>query len=112
MQISLQSDVWLQSYEGFDNAKDNIKQRNLNTVFWQYLKYNMADIRLIPLDHVTLMSLVNPCHIKKGTLKYHQGICDASQQKVPSAARLILRHWARYLVKYKEEKDGVFKQNK
>ena len=24
--------IWLQSYEGFDNAKNNMKQRNLNTV--------------------------------------------------------------------------------
>ena len=29
----LQLDIWLQSYEGFDNVKNNIKQRNLNTVF-------------------------------------------------------------------------------
>ena len=29
----LQLDVWLQSYEEFDNAKNNIKQRNLNPVF-------------------------------------------------------------------------------
>ena len=33
MQAPLQLDIWLQSYEGFDNAKNNIKQRNLNTVF-------------------------------------------------------------------------------
>ena len=33
MQTSLQLDIWLQSYEGFDNAKNNKKQRNLNTVF-------------------------------------------------------------------------------
>ena len=33
MQIPLQLDIWLQSYEGFVNAKNNIKQRNLNTVF-------------------------------------------------------------------------------
>ena len=26
-------DIWLQSYEGFDNAKINIKERNLNTAF-------------------------------------------------------------------------------
>ena len=28
----LQLDIWLQNYEGFVNAKNNIKQRNLNTV--------------------------------------------------------------------------------
>ena len=33
MQTPLQLDIWLQSYEGFDNAKNNMKQRNSNTVF-------------------------------------------------------------------------------
>ena len=33
MQTPLQLDVWLQSYEEFVNAKNIIKQRNLNTVF-------------------------------------------------------------------------------
>ena len=33
MQTPLQSDIWLQSYEGFVNAKNNVKQRNLNTIF-------------------------------------------------------------------------------
>ena len=33
MQTPLQLDIWLQSYEGFGNAKNNIMQRNLNTVF-------------------------------------------------------------------------------
>ena len=33
MQTPLQLDIWLQSYDGFDNAKNNMKQRNLNTGF-------------------------------------------------------------------------------
>ena len=33
MQTPLQLDIWLQSYEWFINGKNNIKQRNLNTVF-------------------------------------------------------------------------------
>ena len=33
MQTSLQLDFWSQSYEGFVNAKNNIKRRNLNAVF-------------------------------------------------------------------------------
>ena len=33
MQTPLQLDIWLQSYEEFVNAKNNIKQRNWNTVF-------------------------------------------------------------------------------
>ena len=49
MQTPLQMNIWLQSYEGFVNAKNNIKQWS----FCPYLKNNIADIRLIPLDHVT-----------------------------------------------------------
>ena len=33
MQTPLQMDIWLQSYEEFASAKNNIKQRNLSTVF-------------------------------------------------------------------------------
>ena len=33
MQTPLQLDIWLQSYEGFDKAKNNMKQRNLNTIY-------------------------------------------------------------------------------
>ena len=33
IQTPLQLDIWLQSYEGFVNAKNNTKQKNLNTVF-------------------------------------------------------------------------------
>ena len=45
-------DICIQSYEEFVNAKNNLKQNNLKTVFCQYLKNNVFDIRLIPLDHV------------------------------------------------------------
>ena len=45
--------IWLQSYEEFVNAKNNIKTKEFEHCFCQYLKNNMADIRLIPLDHVT-----------------------------------------------------------
>ena len=33
MQTPLQLDIWLQSYEEFVNTKNNIEQKNLNTVF-------------------------------------------------------------------------------
>ena len=33
IQTPLQLEIWLQSYEEFVNAKNDIKQRNLNTVF-------------------------------------------------------------------------------
>ena len=48
MQILLQMDIWLQSDEVFGIPKNNIKQRNLNTVF-----ANISKTWLIPLDHVT-----------------------------------------------------------
>ena len=55
MQTPLQLDIWLQSYKGFVNAKNNIKQKEFEHCFCQYLKYNITDIRLIPLDPVTYM---------------------------------------------------------
>ena len=39
MQTPLQLDIWLQSYEGFDNAKNNVKQRNLNMFFADISKH-------------------------------------------------------------------------
>ena len=53
MQTLLQLDIWLQSYEGFDNAKNNMKQRNLNTVFANISKTTFPISDFIPLDHVT-----------------------------------------------------------
>ena len=41
--------IWLQSYEGLDNATKEFEH-----CFCQYLKNNIANIRLIPLDHVTI----------------------------------------------------------
>ena len=56
MQTPSQLDIRLQSYDEFDNAKNNIKQKEFEHCFWQYLKNNIADIRLIPLDRVTYVS--------------------------------------------------------
>ena len=53
MQTPLQLDIWLQSYEGFHNVKNNMKQKEFEHCFCRYLKNNIPDIRLIPLDHVT-----------------------------------------------------------
>ena len=46
-----QFDIWLQSYEECANAKNNIKTKIFEHCFCQYLKNDMADIQLIPLDH-------------------------------------------------------------
>ena len=85
-------DIWLQSYEGFNNAKNNMKQRNLNEhCFCQYLKNNIPDIRLIPLDHVYVLR--NWIHVvrKKGfhnkpILPYGETLSDF----MPSLAVTIL----------------------
>ena len=54
IQTPLELDIWLQSYEGFDNAKNNMK---FEQCFCQYLINNIPDIRLIPLDNVTFRDL-------------------------------------------------------
>ena len=51
IQTPLESEIWLQNYEQFIKSENNIKQKNL--FICQYLKNNICDIRLIPLDHVT-----------------------------------------------------------
>ena len=53
MQTPLQLDIWLQSYEGFVNAKNIIKQRNWNTVFANISKPISPTSDSFPLDHVT-----------------------------------------------------------
>ena len=59
MQTPLQLEIWLQSYKGFDNGKQQYKTKELEHSFCQYLKTNIADIRLIPLDHVTYEDLIH-----------------------------------------------------
>ena len=45
--------IWLRSYEGFDNAKINIKQRNFNTVFANISKsiWPTSDSFLLIMSH-------------------------------------------------------------
>ena len=45
----LQLDIWIQSYEGFVNAKNNIKQRNLNTVFANISKRRLLESDSLPV---------------------------------------------------------------
>ena len=49
MQTPLQLDIWLQSYEGFDHPKNNIKQRNLNTAVPDISKTIFATSDSFPL---------------------------------------------------------------
>ena len=60
MQTPLQLDIWLQSYEGFDNAKNNIKQRNLNTVFANISKTTSptSDSFLLIMSHISMFEML------------------------------------------------------
>ena len=61
MQTPLQLDIRLQSYERFVNAKKKrTKKKESDHCFGQYLKNNIADIRLISLDHVTNTIICDP----------------------------------------------------
>ena len=54
VQTPLQLDIWLQSYAGFDNAKNNIKQMNLNPVFANISKTTSptSDSFLLIMSHI------------------------------------------------------------
>ena len=54
MQTPLQLDIWLQSYEGFDNAKNSMKERNLKTVFANISKTTSptSDSFLLIMSHL------------------------------------------------------------
>ena len=54
MQTPLQLDIWLQSSEEFVNIKNNIKQRNLNTIFANISKTTSptSDSFLLIMSHI------------------------------------------------------------
>ena len=54
MQTPLLLDIWLQSYEEFDNAKNSIKQRYLNSVFANISKTALptSDSFLLIMSHI------------------------------------------------------------
>ena len=58
MQTPLQLDIWLYSYEGFENAKNKYETKEFEYRLCQYLKNNIPNIRLIPLDHVTYVQML------------------------------------------------------
>ena len=60
MQTPLQLDIWLRSYERFDNAKNNIKQRNLNTVFANISKTTSptSDSFLLIMSHISMFEML------------------------------------------------------
>ena len=70
MQTSLQLDIWLQSYEGFDNAKNNMKQRHLKTVFANISKTTSttSDSFLLIMSHIAVIA-VNTTTLYMCTLK-------------------------------------------
>ena len=56
MQTALQLDIWLQIYEEFANAKNNIKQRILNTFFPNIskTKWPTSDSFLLIMSHINI----------------------------------------------------------
>ena len=70
MQTPLHFNIWLQSYEGYVNAKNNIKQRNLNTVFANISKTTSptSNSFLLIMSHIQTYShyLVTIMHITSG----------------------------------------------
>ena len=52
--MRLELDIWLQSYVGFVNAKNNIKQRNSNTVYANISKTTSptSDSFLLIMSHI------------------------------------------------------------
>ena len=53
MQTSLKLDIWSQSYDEFVMPKTIPNQRIWTLFLPIYLKNNISDIRLVPLDNVT-----------------------------------------------------------
>ena len=52
-QTPLELNIWFQSCEKWFNSQKIVKPNNLDLRFiWQYLKTNICDIHLSPLDHV------------------------------------------------------------
>ena len=53
-QTPLQLDILLHSYDGFDNAKNNMKQRYFNTVFANISKttFPTSDPFLLIMSHI------------------------------------------------------------
>ena len=56
MQTPFKMDIWLQSYEDFFNAKNNIKHKNLNTVFGNISKTISltSDSFLLIMSHILI----------------------------------------------------------
>ena len=69
--------AWLQSSEGFDNAKNNIKQRNLNTVFADISKTASptSDSFLLIMSHIWDCALASTLPIS-GTHIASATVCE------------------------------------
>ena len=61
MHTPSQLDIWLQSYEEFVDTKNNINQKNLNTVFAHFSEsiFPTSDSFLLIMSHMTFLPLRN-----------------------------------------------------
>ena len=73
MQTPLQLDIWLQSYEEFDNAKNNMKQRNLKTVFANISKTTTptSDSFLLIMSHLLSLGYLKAQVMEQGCKLQH-----------------------------------------
>ena len=80
MQNPLQLDIWLQSYAGFENAKNNIKQRNFNPVYANISKTTSptSDSFLLIMLHLQIYWLSPKIFSSQGSLRSLQ--CCLSNQ--------------------------------
>ena len=113
IQIPVQLDIWVQSYEGFDNGKNNIKQRNLNSVLANISKTTLptSDSFLLIMSHICkythvvylLLLLHTLCHMCKH-------LCFLGSEKFWSHVEYCYRYKIAYVLAYTGTR-GVEEQN-
>ncbi len=59
LKTSSKSDLRFQRYRQFCVAENNKIQKGISYYNWMYLKINIPDIRLIPLDRLTYVTHSN-----------------------------------------------------
>ena len=87
------------SYDTFINAKNNIKQRNLNTTFFANISKTISPTSdSFPLIMSHISKTISPSSDSFPLIMSHMWRITIIQRYLMSA-RLILGYWAKYLVK-------------
>ena len=82
MQTPLQLDIWLQSYKDFFNAKNNIKQRNWNTIFANISK---------PLSPTSDSFLLIMSHLLNASFHVFLHMISAQYLQVKTFAKFVVQ---------------------